>query len=605
MSETIKDQIKHGLAESSAERPHTALEYFVRLLVHPGRAILTPFYRHIEKRYIKIEKFEIRFLLTDIALLFIALGIAGSVIGWFVWHNQIENRIFFEARIAPTEIVSGAPSTLVIRYTNGAGQELKDVYLNLSYPAHFALQELVSGETPIESNAIPLGNLAPDAVGSIKIRGIMFGNVGGEQIFEAKMTFTYGEKNRHGEKNSRHAFSPTSSVLNLTLEIPERIVAGQTFTGSIVYKNTGEFALPEIKIQPEWPDNFSLTSLSPNNWSAPSVAAGEEGRMTFTGAPKAGAENLSLSFVPSFVFGSDEYKQDVLKQEVSVVQPQIKISHSIDATSASPGGSLKAIVKYENTGDTAVYDVKISIFTNSPFVNKITITPIGVIMKHASGEAEVELKLRPSIAQSETSVYEHLNLDTTATASYKIEDNATATLVSVSGTSISTPLTTPIAFRSFGRYATERGDQLGRGPLPPVVGEETKYWIFWNISGTTNEIKNLSITGELPAGVTFTGRQTVSTGSAVTYDESTKTVSWKTDEITSTFSPSAKIIGAAFEVAITPSENQIGTSPTLISNVLLSGTDGWTGAWVTATGASVTTNLPGDLMADGLGIVSK
>ncbi|MFA6131760.1 MAG: hypothetical protein WC702_01665 [Patescibacteria group bacterium] len=603
--ETLGEQIKHGLAHNATTPPHTALEYFVRLLTHPGRVILTPFYRHIEKRYVKVEKFEAKFLIIDLVLLLVALGIAGTVIGWFIWHNKIENQIFFEAQIAPTEIVSGAPSTLVLRYTNGTGQELKNVYLNLSYPAHFTLQELANGETPVENNAIALGNLSPDAVGSVKIRGIMFGDVGGEQVFEAKMTFTYGEKNRQGEKISRHAFSPTRSVLALSLEIPEKIVAGQNFTGQIVYKNTGEFALPQIKVQPEWPDNFGFVSLSPSNWTVPTVAAGEEGRLTFVGAPAAGAEKLSLVFVPSFVFGADEYKQETLKQDIAVVQPQIKVSHSIEATSVSPGNTLKAVIKYENIEDTPIYNVKISLSSNSPFAGSATETIVGTLAGHTSGETEVTIKLRPSIAQSETSIYEHLNLDSRATAFYTIEGTPLSSFIPVYGTKLETPITTPIVFHSSGRYATERGDQLGRGPLPPIVGEETKYWIFWNISGTTNEINNLSITGELPANVAFTGRQTVSTGSAVTYDETTKTVSWKTSKITPSFSPSAKIIGAAFEVAIIPSENQVGTSPTLISNVLLSGTDDWTGAWVTAAGNYVTTNLPGDLLANGLGVVIK
>jgi len=604
--ETLGQQIKHGISNNPEERPHTALEYFVHLLVHPGRTLLSPFYRHIEKRYIKIEKFEIKFLLTDIALLLISLGVAGSVIGWFIWHNKIENHIFFEAQITPTEIVSGAPSTLVLRYTNGTGQELNDVYLNLSYPAHFDLQELASGETLVEkSNVISLGNLPPDAFGSIKIRGVMFGNVGGEQTFEAKMTFNYGEKKHYGEKTSRHVFSPAKSVLNLSLEIPEKIVAGQSFTGRVAYENTGDLALPEIKVTPEWPENFNLISLSPDKWLIDSIEAGEKGYFNFIGTPAAGAENLSLSFIPSFVFGSDEYRQEILKQDVSIIQPQIKVSHSVEATSVNPGGTLKAIVKYENTGDTPVYNVDISLYSNNPFIQTDAKKIIGTIASHTSGETEIEIKLQPYVTQSETSVFEHLNIDTKASASYKIEESLTAEAVTVYGTEISTPLTTPITFRSFGRYATESGDQLGRGPLPPVVGEETKYWIFWNVSGTTNEIKNLSITGELPANVSFTGRQTVSTGSAVTYDESTKTVSWQVGEINSTFAPSAKVIGAAFEVAITPSESQVGTSPTLISDILLSGTDSWTNAWLTATGSKVTTNLPGDQMADSLELVIK
>lgn len=604
MQEPIPEQIKHGLSGGEEEtRPHTAFEYFVRLLVHPGRMLLTPFYHRFETRYTKWEKFEIKFLITDIILLLAALGLIGAALGWLIGQNRVANRIFFEARIAPTEIVSGASSTLIIRYTNGTGLELKDVYLNLSYPEHFQLQELTSGEAPIEGQTISLGDLAPDAVGSVKIRGIIFGDVGGEQIFESKMTFTYSEKNRHGEKIARHIFSPTRSVLRLSLEVPEKIVAGQSFTGYIVYKNTGEFDLPEIKIQPEWPENFQPVSLSPSSWSVPLVKAGEEGRMTFVGAAKIGTVSLFLAFHPSFVFDTKEYKQETLTQEVSAIQPQIKISHSADLATARPGGSLKTLIKYENTGETAVYDVKISVSSDSPFVSEDTTTTIGIIKGHTSGETEIELKLRPSITQSETSTYEHLNIDTKAAASYKIEDDTAAQLVTVYDSTILTPLITPIVFRCFGRYATENGDQLGRGPLPPELGETTKYWIFWTINGTTNELKNLALSGLLPDNVEFTGRQTVSEGEAVAYDAATKTVSWSASEIYSTFSPTAKIIGAAFEVAITPLENQIGTTPTLISEVLLSGTDGWTGAWVTASGTSVTTNLPGDLMADGLGVV--
>ena len=603
MQEAISEQIKHGLTEKDDEQSHTALEHFVHLLVHPGRLLLSPVYRHVEKRYTRREKFEIKFLLTDILLLLIALGIIGSTIGWLIWHNQIENRIFFEAQVAPTEIVAGAPSTLIIRYTNGTGQELRNAYLNLTYPAHFQLQELASGETPVEGSTISLGNLAPDAVGSIKIRGIMFGDVGGEQTFETKMTFSYGDRNRSGEKNSHYVFSPVRSVLQLSLEVPERIIASQSFTGAIVYKNTGEFDLPEIIIKPEWPGNFHLISQSPNSWNLLVLKAGEEKKVEFTGTPEIGAETLAFAFSPAFVFGAEESKQETLKQNVSVVKPQIAVSHSVDASSVKPGSSLSTLIKYENTGDTDIYGVEIALSSTSPFVSTTKKISIGDLAAHTSGEKEISLPLRSSITQSETKIYEHLNIETTALATYKMENSESSQTISISDSSIATPLTTPVTLRSLGRYASDQGDQLGRGPLPPLVGEETKYWIFWNVSGTTNEIKNLTISGQLPSNVTFTGRQTVSEGQAVSYNETTKTVSWQTTELSTTFAPNSKIVGIAFEVAITPTENQINTSPTLISNVSLSGTDGWTNAWLTASGALVTTNLPNDSMAAGLGKV--
>jgi hypothetical protein len=581
----------------------TLPKHLLNLLRHPGQLFLSPFYRYLEKRYIKIEKFEIKFLLVDLALLFAALGIAGTVIGWFIQHRQIENQIFFESQIAPTEIVSGAPSTLVIRYTNGTGQELKNVYLDLTYPKHFLLQELAVGEILSENKTIAVGNLAPDAVGSVKIRGVMFGDVGGEQIFESKMSFNYGEKNQRGEKISRHVFFPSRSVLELGLEIPEKIVAGQPFAGAIVYKNTGALVLPEVKIKPNWPENFEPITQISDGWTVPAVEPGDEGRVEFSGTPAAGAEGLILSFSPSFVFGVDEYQQDTLTQEIAVVLPQLKISHSVETTSATPGGTLKILVQYENTGNELIYDVKITADSHSPFAYESKTVPIGSILGQGAGQTELELKLKPTVAQSQTINYEHLTIDTAVSAVYKIENTELAQAITVFDTAVLVPLTTPITLRSFGRYATERGDQLGRGPLPPTVGEETKYWIFWNLSGTTNEIKNLFISGQLPDNVSFTGRQTVSIGSAVSYNPETRTIIWSVDEVSPTFSPLAKIIGAAFEVAIIPTNDQLGTTPTLISDISLSGTDGWTNAWLTASGSSITTDLPGDLMAGGLGTV--
>jgi hypothetical protein len=597
--ESIKQQIEHGLAEH--EHAHTPFEHFVRLLCHPGRLLLSPIYKRAE-RYSSWEKFDIKFLLTDILLLIVALGLIASAVGWLVWHNRVENRIFFEAQIAPTEIVSGAPSTLVIRYTNGTGVELKNAYLNITYPAHFELQEISAGDVASDGGVIALGNIVPDAVGSVKIRGIMFGDVHGEQVFETKMTFTYNEKDKRGEKTSRYVFSPSSSVLKLSLEIPDRIIASQSFSGNIVYQNTGEITLPEIIIEPEWPEGFTPAS-GQKTFEVPAIEAGQEGRVKFTGTADSGVENLNLIFHPSFVFGNDQYRQDSLSEVIEIVQPQIKISHSVDQSTAKPGGSLKATVQYQNTGDTPIYNVELSLVSDNPFAGEAKKITVGDLEAKASGEKKIELPLRSSIAQSETSTYEHLNIETRAIASYELEKTTDAQKISIIGVEVIAPLTTPITLRSFGRYTTDSGDQLGRGPLPPLVSETTKYWIFWNISGTTNEIENLTISGQLPDNVSFTGRQTVSQGSSIKYDPTTNTVSWSDSKINPTFASTSKIVGIAFEVAIVPTESQIGTSPPLITNISLSGTDGWTNAWVTAKGSSVTTDLPGDILADGLGKV--
>jgi hypothetical protein len=63
---------------------------------------------------------------------------------------------------------------------------------------------------------------------------------------------------------------------------------GQKAKGQIKYKNTGEFDLPEIRILPEWPEDFSLLSSTPtltnDQFVLRSLVQGEEGIIEFEGS---------------------------------------------------------------------------------------------------------------------------------------------------------------------------------------------------------------------------------------------------------------------------------------------------------------------------------
>jgi hypothetical protein len=252
----------------------------------------------------------------------------------------------------------------------------------------------------------------------------------------------------------------------------------------------------------------------------------------------------------------------------------------------------------------------VGVYSDSPFFQKreyavdATAHPeLKEIEPGESGTVTINIPLRSAIQQSETSVYENIQVVTHGFATFIMPENDSA--VTSRGKDIATTLVTPLVLDSFGRYAAPTGDQLGRGPLPPLVGEETKYWVFWNVRGTTNPITNVHIEGTLGSGVHFTGKQTVSQNGGVSFDAATNTISWFAARIDPTLSPSAQIIGVAFELGITPSASQVGTTPPLLNNVRITGTDATTGAFVSASGSAVSTNLPLDAMAAGLGVVEE
>ncbi|TAL49908.1 hypothetical protein EPN81_04330 [Patescibacteria group bacterium] len=607
----FSDELKKGAACDSVGKPESILGRTVCLSLHPGKMLLLPFIRWFDKRYrgLKFARVLFSFDLLLIGTL-LGLGITALFLG-LAKPSIFEDKILFAASVAPREIVTGAPSTLVIRYTNETDEELRNTKLTLTYPDHFLLQDLSVEEAQVEDTTIDLGTIPVGGSGSVRIRGVMFGDVGGEQSFTSTMTFLHGtQRDQAGKKVSVHTFSPSSSTLALTLTLPDQLVAFQEVKGTITYQNTGEIDFPTISIEPEWPNGFTFlsspVSIVNGAFVVPAITAGETGTLDFVGYLGEVGEEVMFIFHPSFTFETSRYRQETLTHMAPVVPPQIRVGHSVDTSTIRPGAEAIFTVSYENTGEFDVTNLVLSIEVDSPFLIKDVYTsgPIETVAPGQSGEVQIRAPMRWSILQSETSDWDGLDLTSRATASYIIGDGS-GQQVSSKGSPITSPITTPIVFESFGRYATADGDQLGRGPLPPRIGLETKYWVFWHVNGTINELQNVVIEGTLGEGVVFTGRQSSSQNSGVEYDASTNTVSWETSSIEPSLSPTSKIVGVAFELGLTPNETMVGKTPVLLYDIRISGIDARTGAYVSRSGATVTTNLPGDLMADGKGVVEN
>jgi hypothetical protein len=459
---------------------------------------------------------------------------------------------------------------------------------------------------------IDLGTIPAGTSGSIKIQGVMFGAVGEEQTFTSTLSFIHG-KNQDiaSEKRSVFTFSPRSSNLSLSLSLPDQLVAFQEIEGIIHYVNRGDIDFPMIGIEPAWPEGFRFVSsssvLTNGVFLLPPLQKGTSGELAFTGYLDNTKEELPFSFRPSFIFETNSYPQDTLNHTALVVAPQIRVEQTVEKKTARPGSETIFTLRYQNTGEFPVSDLVLSIESESPFFKKESYSsaPIPSVAPSESGEITLSIPLRSSLLLSETDAYEHLTLTTRAAATYTLGDKASGQRVASKSSSITTPLTTPVVLESFGRYATASGDQIGRGPLPPRAGEQTTYWIFWHVEGTFNELENVRIEGTLGNQVVYTGRLSSSQNGGATYDTQTNTVSWQTDLINPTLSPTSKIIGIAFEVGLTPDASMIGIAPVLVSNIHITGTDKYTGAFVSASGRVVTTNLPDDLMAAGKSIVEE
>jgi len=109
------------------------------------------------------------------------------------------------------------------------------------------------------------------------------------------------------------------------------------------------------------------------------------------------------------------------------------------------------------------------------------------------------------------------------------------------------------------RYYALTGDQLGVGPLPPVVGEKTTYWVVWSIGPFSSNLKDVRLVAALPPGVAATGKYSSAVSGG--FDFSDTTVGWRAAEL--------KLAGAektnvAFEVELRPRAEQVGSAAPLL-----------------------------------------
>ncbi|MFA6369748.1 MAG: hypothetical protein WCX09_02090 [Patescibacteria group bacterium] len=148
-------------------------------------------------------------------------------------------------------------------------------------------------------------------------------------------------------------------------------------------------------------------------------------------------------------------------------------------------------------------------------------------------------------------------------------------------------------------YHSEHGDQLGIGPLPPLVGLPTNYWIFLSVENEGNILKNFTLTARLAEGLTLGSGRTVSQGDLI-YDEATRRITWIIPELGAL----AKEHRAGFNVQLIPSEEQIGQIPELINNISYIATDSFTKEQLSGNLPNITTDLIADKLNQGQGVVA-
>ncbi len=305
--------------------------------------------------------------------------------------------------------------------------------------------------------------------------------------------------------------------------------------------------------------------------------------------------------------GSDENPATGFTLSAAIADPA-------DAESLEPGASVAVSVRYQNRGTREIRDVAVRLKAPSALLTDLqpknlawdsrTVPALASVKAGEGGILTASFRIRPAIRPEDLGGEKSALITLSARSDYFLGDDRVRVL-RTNSSRIAVPIKTVLGLDAAAFYFSPDGDQIGRGPLPPRVGETTKYTIVLHVTNTTGPVRDALLEAVLPEGVEWTGQTSVSAGSTLDYLPLSRGVRWQIGLLPAFADGLWPRVGASFEIALTPRAGDIGKIAALLSRIRLTGVDTAAGAKVYASAGDVTTELIFDSAALGRAKVVK
>ncbi|MEK7121987.1 MAG: hypothetical protein AAB807_00230, partial [Patescibacteria group bacterium] len=550
---------------------------------------------------------------------FAAVIVAAAIIYLFGGFGTVfSNQINFEIS-GPPSLNGGEKAVWRVTIENKNDSALEDADIIFEYPA----------------GSQPAGQSAPSS-GVFTERRNLGKIFSAERIDEAFEAFVFGE-----EKSLQRA----SVVLEYRVQGSNAILAKETFLESelvkspvsvtvnlaeyanieqemaieIVYSSNAREKINNLTVQAVYPDGFEFISASPepsfsdNTWEIKSLALQDQGSIRLRGKLK--GENLENKVFKSsvgvrdakgglVVYGAGSASAVLRKPFLDLA---VKINGQKDYV-ASAGDQLEVAVFWKNnlpvSVKNAVLEVKLDsaaldyskVSVNRGFYrngdrmvvwNSSSDSSLAFLDPGQEGEASFRINVLGTLPSGSAK-------DANFTARfdahmYASQRPAGFEEVDIDGRfSLESKIASNLQLSRQGYFYSTLIPNFGL--LPPRVGWKTTYTVVWSLANSSNNLKNVKVYASLPSYVSWEGNF-LPLDENVSYDKVNGRVIWQMDSLaagTGILKPARE---AAFQIGITASPSQIGTSPVLISEAIAEGEDEFAGLVLRDAKNALTTRL--------------
>ncbi len=282
----------------------------------------------------------------------------------------------------------------------------------------------------------------------------------------------------------------------------------------------------------------------------------------------------------------------------------VNVSTQINESSVADGDDINLTISYTNNGDVSLDILNITPkFTSAAFkLNELVLLDNDVV--NSQIENNVLVLKDVTVGQSDEIAllvkWSSVKTDFPREIGWNLHINALHNQQEVLSDKIlpSVKIVSDFNLEANIYFHSPQGDQLGIGPLPPIVGIPTTYWLIIKADNLGNELKDLVFSANLPKGVELSGEQSLLAGK-FSYDEDRRRLIWQLDSLDVAGGDYIANLGLDF----TPTVEQVGHNAIILSNLRYNVTDVWADIKIAGNLDNLDSSLPADHLNHGLGMI--
>ncbi len=522
------------------------------------------------------------------------------------------------------EIKSGDRITWQVKVTNNNSDTLDAAALVFNFPEG-AMP--VSGQKPagVFRERRSLGKILPGESASENFDAFVFGGRGASKEASAVLEYRPAGGSAIFAADTSFQFSVASAPVTVSFKMPADLRIGQQVEIEADYGSQASEIVPGLSLMLTLPDGFEFISASPaasaqnkNIWPVGDLKPSQTGSIKIKGIVRgANLESKVFKAALGILNETDNsfLAYDEIMEPATLHAPFLEADILVNGKpqyTTFPGDTLSFEIRLKNNLPTEVKNASLeakiesadgaadfssikveggsySESSKSILWNASTHGEFKVLAPDAEDRVTFSVKVKNNLPFPSESSRPSIKLSAVFKPGWEVAGFSGADVSGSAALEIKISSKLQVSARALYTNSIIPNS----GPLPPKVGKETTYTVFWSLANMANDVENVTVKSSLPPYINF--KNVIMPADAdISFDKASNEIIWKVGRIPAGIGFLRPAIQAAFQVGLTPSQNQVDTAPVILNASSVSGRDTYTDQILSSTDGQISTDLPDD-----------